>query len=100
MLVTCSQMLYVKNKATQSLIIMDLRLPKHYFHTGLMLIRRRLRRTYLHHLLCEQKCKEMKIVTAYHQFYIFEFYENMYEYLQYWYYIDTFGLLEGEDTGE
>jgi hypothetical protein len=42
----------------------------------------------------------MKIVTAYHQFYIFEFYENMYEYLQYWYYIDTFGLLEGEDTGE
>jgi hypothetical protein len=28
MLVTCSQMLYIKNKATQSLVITDLRLTE------------------------------------------------------------------------
>jgi hypothetical protein len=33
--------------------ITDLRLPKHYPHIGIMLIRRRSRRTYLHHLICE-----------------------------------------------
>jgi hypothetical protein len=38
MLVTFSQMLWIKNKATQLLIIMDLRLPKHYLHMGIMLI--------------------------------------------------------------
>jgi hypothetical protein len=36
-LVTCSQMLYIKNKATQLLVIMDLRLPKHYLLMGIML---------------------------------------------------------------
>jgi hypothetical protein len=30
-----------ENKATQLLIITDLRLPKHYLHMGIMLIRRR-----------------------------------------------------------
>jgi delta-aminolevulinic acid dehydratase/porphobilinogen synthase len=34
MLVTCSQMLYIKNKATQLLIITDLCLPKHFFPHG------------------------------------------------------------------
>jgi hypothetical protein len=47
------QMLYIKNKATQLLIITNLRLSKHYLHRGIMLIRRRSRRTYLHHLICE-----------------------------------------------
>jgi hypothetical protein len=37
MLVTYSQMLYIKNKATQSLRIKDLRLPKHYLHMGIIL---------------------------------------------------------------
>jgi hypothetical protein len=53
MLVTCSQMLYVKNKATQLLTIMNLRLPKHYLHMGIMLIKWRSRRTYLHQLIYE-----------------------------------------------
>jgi hypothetical protein len=53
MLVTCSQMLYVKNKATQLLTITDLRLLKHYLHMGIMLIRQRSRRTYLHQLIYE-----------------------------------------------
>jgi hypothetical protein len=53
MLVTCSKMLWIKNKATQLLIITDLRLPKHYLHMGIMFIRRRFKRTYLHHLICE-----------------------------------------------
>jgi hypothetical protein len=35
------------------LIITDLHLPKHYLHMGIMLIRQRSRRTYLHHLICE-----------------------------------------------
>jgi hypothetical protein len=37
MLVTCSQMLYIKNKATQLLIIMDLRLLKYYLFMSIML---------------------------------------------------------------
>jgi hypothetical protein len=52
-LITCSQMLWIKNKATQMLIITDLHLSKHYLHMGIMLIRRRSRRTYLHHLIYE-----------------------------------------------
>jgi hypothetical protein len=50
MLVTCSQILWVKNKATQLLIIKDLCPMKHYFFTSIMLLRRRSRRTYLHHI--------------------------------------------------
>jgi hypothetical protein len=50
LLSTCSQMRWVKNKATQLLIIKDLRPSKHYLLTGIMLHRRRLRRTYLHHI--------------------------------------------------
>jgi hypothetical protein len=37
MLVTCSQMLNIKNKATQLLVITDLRLPKYYLLMGIML---------------------------------------------------------------
>jgi hypothetical protein len=50
MLVTYSQMLLIKNKATQSLIIKDLRPLKHYFLKDIMLISRRSRRTYIHHI--------------------------------------------------
>jgi hypothetical protein len=50
MLATCSQMLWVNNKATQLLIIKDLRPSKHYSLTGLMPLKRRSRRTYLHHI--------------------------------------------------
>jgi hypothetical protein len=49
MLVTRSQMLWIKNKATQSLIIRDLRLPKQYLPEDIMLIRRRSWMTFLHH---------------------------------------------------
>jgi hypothetical protein len=69
MLVTCSQMLYVNNKATQLLTIADLRLPKHYLHMGIMLIRRRSRRTYLHQLICEigiQKDKGGNCISLIH----------------------------------
>jgi hypothetical protein len=37
MLVTCSQMLYIKNKATQSLVIMDLRPTEALFLVGIKL---------------------------------------------------------------
>jgi hypothetical protein len=50
MLVTCSQILWIKNKATQLLILKDLRLPKHYLLTSIMLPGRRSRRTHLHHI--------------------------------------------------
>jgi hypothetical protein len=43
-------MLWIKNKTTQLLIIKDLRPSKHYFLKGIMLIRRRSRRTYIHHI--------------------------------------------------
>jgi hypothetical protein len=48
-LVTCFWMMWIKNKATQLLIVKDLRPPKHYLLKGIMLIRRRSGRTYLHH---------------------------------------------------
>jgi hypothetical protein len=57
---TCSQMLWIKNKAKQSLIFTDLRLPKHYLHMDIMFIRRRPRRTYLHHFICELECEMIK----------------------------------------
>jgi hypothetical protein len=66
LLVTCYQILLIKNKATQSLRIRDLRLLKHYLHMSIMLIRQRSRRTYLHHLICERKCKRMNKVIAFH----------------------------------
>jgi hypothetical protein len=50
MLITCSQMLLVKNKATQLLIIKDLRPSKHYLLMGIMFLRRRSRKTYLDHI--------------------------------------------------
>jgi hypothetical protein len=65
LLVTCSHMLKIKNKATQLLIIMDLRPPKHYLYMGIMLIRRRSRKTYLHHLIYEWECKRMKTVIVF-----------------------------------
>jgi hypothetical protein len=46
---TCSQMLWIKNKATQLLIIKDLRPSKHYLLGGIMLLRRE-SRTYFHHI--------------------------------------------------
>jgi hypothetical protein len=41
LLFTCSQMLWIKNKVTQLLIIKDFRLPKHYLLMGIMIIRQR-----------------------------------------------------------
>jgi hypothetical protein len=38
---SCSQMLYIKNKATQLLTIRDLRPSKHYFPWDIMIYRRR-----------------------------------------------------------
>jgi hypothetical protein len=55
MLVTCSQILYVKNKATQLIIVRDLCPPKHYLPMGIILIRRRSRRTYLHHSISKHE---------------------------------------------
>jgi hypothetical protein len=49
-LVTCSHTLWVKNKATQLIIIKDLRPSKHYFLTGIMLLRQRSIKTYLHYI--------------------------------------------------
>jgi hypothetical protein len=50
MLATCSQMLWVRNKATQLLIIKDLRASRHYPLAGIMALRRRSRRTHLLHV--------------------------------------------------
>jgi hypothetical protein len=41
MLVTCSQMLQIKNNATQLLMVKDLRPSKHYFLSDIMFFRRR-----------------------------------------------------------
>ena len=41
MLVTCSQMLEIKNKTTQLLMVKDLRPSKHYFLLDIMIFRRR-----------------------------------------------------------
>jgi hypothetical protein len=49
LLVTCSQKLYIKNKATQILMIKDIRPSKHYFLLDIIIFRRRSWRTYLHH---------------------------------------------------
>jgi hypothetical protein len=46
----CSQMLQIKNKATQLLLVKDLRPSKHYSLSGIMILRRRSWRTYLHRL--------------------------------------------------
>jgi hypothetical protein len=37
----CSRMLYIKNKATQLLMIKDVRPLKHYLLSGTMILRRR-----------------------------------------------------------
>jgi hypothetical protein len=41
MLITCSRMLQVKNKATQLLMIKDFRPSKHYLPWDIMIFRRR-----------------------------------------------------------
>jgi hypothetical protein len=40
-LVTCSQMLWIKNKATQVLMVKDLRPSKHYLPWDIMIFGRR-----------------------------------------------------------
>jgi hypothetical protein len=59
-----SQMLWIKNKATQLLSIGDLRLPKHYLPMDIMIIGRRSWRTCLHRSICKQECKGAKIVSV------------------------------------
>jgi hypothetical protein len=39
--VPCSQMLYIKNKATRLLMIKDIRPLKHYLLSGIMILKRR-----------------------------------------------------------
>jgi hypothetical protein len=41
MLFTCSEMLLIKNKATQLLMVKDLCPSKHYFLSDIMIFRRR-----------------------------------------------------------
>jgi hypothetical protein len=60
LLVTCSQILDVKNKATQLLIVRDLRPLKHYLPMGIILIRRRSRKTYLHHSIGKHEIQRNK----------------------------------------
>jgi hypothetical protein len=50
LLVTCSQMLSIKNKATQLLKIKDLHPPKHYLLLDIMIFRRRPQRAYPRHM--------------------------------------------------
>jgi hypothetical protein len=45
----CSRMQYIKNKATQLLMIRDLRPSKHYLPWDIMIFRRRSGRAFLHH---------------------------------------------------
>ena len=54
-------MLWIKNKATQLLMVNDLHPLKHYLHSDIMIFRRRSWRTYLHHRSLHQwKKKHMK----------------------------------------
>jgi hypothetical protein len=46
----CSEILYTKNKATQLLMIRDLRPSEHYIPSSIMIFRQRSWRTCLHHL--------------------------------------------------
>jgi hypothetical protein len=57
----CSRMLYIKNKATQLLTIKELRPLKHYLLSGIMFLRRRVRRVNLHRLNKRVKMKVYKI---------------------------------------
>jgi hypothetical protein len=57
----CSQMLYIKSKKTQLLTIKDLRPLIHYLLSGLMILKRRSRRTYLHHLSKQVQIKVHEI---------------------------------------
>jgi hypothetical protein len=63
LLVTCSQMLWIKNKETQLFSIKDLHLPKHYPLMDIMIIRQRLRKTCLHHLINKSKHKEIEMTS-------------------------------------
>jgi hypothetical protein len=76
MLVTCSQMLRIKNKATQSLKIKDLHLPKHYLLLGIILIRRRSRKSCLHYLICEKEYERIKMKIDLINSFIFVFHKT------------------------
>jgi hypothetical protein len=54
----CSQMLYIKNKASQLLMNKNLRPSTHYLLSDIMIFRRRSWRTYLHHV---SKQVQMKV---------------------------------------
>jgi hypothetical protein len=74
MLVTCSQMLWVKNKATQLLIVKHLRPPKHYSPMSIILIRRRSWRTYLHHLISKHEIPTNKHDNSFLIIHLFLYY--------------------------
>jgi hypothetical protein len=96
-------MLYIKNKATQLLTIKDLCPSIHYLLLGLMILRRRSLRTYLHHLSKQVQMKVHEIQGNINNDdistnYLYSCFINMDKYSQYLYYIDTFGLSEGENA--
>jgi ribonuclease HI len=51
----------VKNKATQSLKIKDLRLSKHYLHIGIILIKRRSRKSRIHYLIRKKEYERINM---------------------------------------
>jgi hypothetical protein len=88
-----------ENKATQLLIIKDLRPSKHYFLVGIMLLTRRPRRTYLHQINIRIEMRRNKYdnyILIIHLFLLHKTYMNNNNVKS----IDTFGLLEGKDARE
>ena len=99
----CSKMLYIKNKATQLLMIKNFRPSKHYLLSGIMILRRRAWMAYLHHLSKYIQMKVHKIQKNVNNVdiktnYLYSHFINVSKYSQYLYYINTFGLSEGENV--
>jgi hypothetical protein len=96
-------MQHIRNKTTRLSIIKDLRPSKHYLLLDIMVSRRRSWRAYLHHLSGQIEIRvhdiQNNINNDYESIsYLYSHFINMNKHQQYLYYIDTFGLAEGEDT--
>ena len=99
----CSQMQYIKNKATQLLTIKDLRPSNHYLLWDIMIFRRRSWRTYLHHLdkQIQVRIHEIqKIINNDHitVVYLYSYFININKHPWYLCYFVNFGLSEGENA--
>jgi hypothetical protein len=102
-LVTCSKMLWIKNKATQVLMVKNLRPSKHYLPQDIMIFGRRSRRAYLRHF-DKQICKQRHIARRENMNNHFESLDYSYIYLFYNHKQSliifelhcTFGLVEGK----